>query len=313
MKKILDLLKGVAIGIANVIPGFSGGTMAVILKVYERLIGAASEFLHRPLKVIKDIWALAIGLIIGVIGASFTIIYALNAFPMQTIMFFVGLIIGSIPFIYANTLKYKEENKRLFGLKEAISFIIALALVVTLPILNVRPIIGSINFFTYVMIFLMGIISAGAMIIPGISGSLVLMIFGYYILIVDTLKGFVSSLIHFDFGGLGLSFIIILIFGIGCIIGFFSIAKLINYLLKKYPKAVYATILGLLIGSVFSIIYTTIQDYSDKINFSSPWLYIVSSLMLIIGIACAYFMAAYDKKQVETPEAEDENNESEDC
>ena len=146
MKKILDLLKGVAIGIANVIPGFSGGTMAVILKVYERLIGAASEFLHRPLKVIKDIWALAIGLIIGVIGASFTIIYALNAFPMQTIMFFVGLIIGSIPFIYANTLKYKEENKRLFGLKEAISFIIALALVVTLPILNVRPNIGSINF-----------------------------------------------------------------------------------------------------------------------------------------------------------------------
>ena len=309
MKKILDILKGVAIGIANVIPGFSGGTMAVILKVYERLIGAASEFLHHPLKVIKDIWALAIGLIIGVVGASFTIIYALNAFPMQTIMFFVG----SIPFIYANTLKYKEEGKHLFGLKESISFILALSLVVTLPIINVRPNIGNINFFTYVMIFLMGIISAGTMIIPGISGSLVLMIFGYYILIVDTLKGFVSSLIHFDFGGLGLSFVIILIFGIGCIIGFFSIAKLINYLLKKYPKAVYATILGLLFGSVFSIIYTTIQDYSDKINFSSPWLYIVSSLMLIFGIACAYFMAAYDKKKVLNTKEEDENNESENC
>ena len=311
MKKILDILKGVAIGIANVIPGFSGGTMAVILKVYERLIGAVSEFLHHPLKVLKDVWALGVGIIIGVIGASFTIIYALNAFPLQTIMFFVGLIIGSIPFIYTNMRAYHKENKSI--LSEVFAFIIALALVVVLPIINIRPNIGSINFLTYIMIFLMGIISAGAMIIPGISGSLVLMIFGYYILIVDTLKGVVSSLIHFDFAGLGLSLVIILIFGIGCIVGFFSIAKLIDYLLKKYPKTVYGTILGLLVGSVFSIIYTTVKDYNDKINFRSPWLYIIGFIMLALGITSAYLMARYDKDKVTATEKDEEKAENEDC
>ena len=310
MKKILDILKGIAIGIANVIPGFSGGTMAVIFKVYERLIGAASDFIHHPLKVIKDVWALVVGIVVGVIGASFTIIYALNSFPMQTIMFFVGLIIGSIPFIYTNMKGY---NVKVRLLPEIISFIVGLSIVVVLPIINVRPNIGNINFFTYLMIFLMGIISAGAMIIPGISGSLVLMIFGYYILIVDNLKGFITSLIHFDFSGLGLSFIIIFVFAIGCIIGFFSIAKLINYLFKKCPRIVYATILGLLFGSVFSITYTTAQDYSDKIDFSSPWLYIVSSITLIIGIVAAYLMAKYDKnkeKNIEIGELEGEESEN---
>ena len=84
-------------------------------------------------------------------------------------------------------------------------------------------------------------------------------------------------------------------------------------MLKKYPKPVYATILGLLTGSVFSIIYTTIQDYSEKINFSSPWLYVVSTLMLILGILGAYFMAAYDKHKAQSVKTEEKDDESENC
>ena len=313
MKKILniilDFLKGIAIGISNVIPGFSGGTMAVILKVYERFISAINDVLKHPWKAIKDIWAVFIGMVLGVILASYTIIYALNAFPMQTVMLFVGLIIGSIPMIYDNLKSYKVDNKRLIGIKEVIVFIVFAAIVVILPFLNVRPGVGDVSLLTYIMVFVMGIVSASTMIIPGISGSLVLMIFGYYIIIIDNIKAAISALIHFSFSGAGLSLLILLIFGIGCIIGAIGIAKLIAILFKRFPKLVYSAILGLLLASIFSIVYTTAVDYGDIIDFNSPLLYIVSFILLLIGVSIAIGMYMYDKKHSKIEgEIEDENN-----
>lgn len=313
MKKILniiiDFLKGIAIGISNVIPGFSGGTMAVILKVYERFISAINNVTKHLWLAIKDIWAVFIGMILGVILASYTIIYALNAFPIQTVMLFVGLIIGSMPMIYDNLKSYKKENEKLIGIKEVIVFIIFAAIVVVLPFLNVRPGVGEVSVVTYIMVFLMGIVSASTMIIPGISGSLVLMIFGYYIIIIDNVKAAISAVLHFSFSGAGISLLILLVFGIGCVIGAIGIAKLIEILFKKFPKLVYSAILGLLVASVFSIIYTTAVDYKDVIDFSSPLLYIVSVVLMIVGACIAVLMYIYDKKHPKIEEEEiNENN-----
>lgn len=313
MKKILniilDFLKGIAIGISNVIPGFSGGTMAVILKVYERFINAINNIFKHPWLTIKDIWAVIIGLICGLVIASYTIIYSLSTFPIQTVMLFVGLIIGSMPMMYDNLKANNVENKKLIGIKEIVVFIIFAALVVILPFFNVRPSVGEFSFITYIMVFVMGIVSASAMIIPGISGSLVLMIFGYYIIIIDNVKGAISAFIHFDFCGSGLSFLILLVFGLGCIIGVIAIAKIIEILLKKFPKLVYSAIIGLLFASVFSIIYTTAIDYYDIINFKNVLLYVVSFVLMAIGIAVAVLMYIYDKKhQNDKKEVENENN-----
>ena len=313
MKKILniiiDFLKGIAIGISNVIPGFSGGTMAVILKVYERFISAINNVTKHLWLAIKDIWAVFIGMILGVVLASYTIIYALNAFPIQTVMLFVGLIIGSMPMIYDNLKSYKKENEKLIGIKEVIVFIIFAAIVVVLPFLNVRPGVGEVSVVTYIMVFLMGIVSASTMIIPGISGSLVLMIFGYYIIIIDNVKAAISAVLHFRFSGAGISLLILLVFGIGCVIGAIGIAKLIEILFKKFPKLVYSAILGLLVASIFSIIYTTAVDYKDVIDFSSPLLYIVSVVLMIVGACIAVLMYIYDKKHPKIEEEEiNENN-----
>ena len=301
MKKIVDLLKGIVIGIANIIPGFSGGTMAVILGVYERIIDAVGQITKTPLKVIKDVWLLVIGVVVGVIISSFTIIYALNAFPFPTILLFVGLIIGSIPMIYKNIGLTKEDNKVEY-FKCIIAFLVFLALVIILPFIKKGNAVEDINFVNVVVIFFMGIISAGAMIVPGISGSLVLMIFGYYVLILTDLKNLIASFLHFDFSGFGLNLLVILVFLVGCILGFLLLSKLIKYLLTRWPKIVYSAIVGLLVASIFSIIYTCINDYSEKIDFTSPYLYIFSTLTLIMGILASYFMAKYKGKE------KDENN-----
>ena len=100
-----------------------------------------------------------------------------------------------------------------------------------------------------------------------------------------------------------------MIFGIGCIIGAIGIAKLIAILFKRFPKLVYSAILGLLLASIFSIVYTTAVDYGDIIDFNSPLLYIVSFILLLIGVSIAIGMYMYDKKHSKIEgEIEDENN-----
>ena len=305
MKILYDLLIGAAIGIANVIPGFSGGTMAVILKAYERIINALDEFTKHPFKVLKDVWAIILGLVIGIIIASFTIVYALNKFPLPTVLLFVGMIIGSIPVIYKET---KDENIKFIKISEIISFIICFTIVIILPFLNKDNNVEDINFLNMLVVFIMGIISACAMLVPGISGSLVLMVFGYYILIIGNIKNFLSNFIHFNFSGLGQSFLILIIFALGCILGIILISKLIKILLNKHKRLVYISILGLLLASVFSIVYKTIIDYNEIINFNSVWLYIACVLCLAAGIFISILMTKLDNKYKSKQEEEHEDS-----
>lgn len=309
MKYIADIFKGMAIGIANVIPGFSGGTMAVILKVYERLIGSFSDIATKPLKVIKEIWALLIGVVLGVVVASFTIIISLEHFPIQTIMFFVGLIIGSIPTIVSNI---KVESKKENGLKrikavDIISFVVCIAIMVILPLMDSGVDVEKVTIGTLIVVLLMGVISAGTMIIPGISGSLVLMIFGYYVLIIGNIKGALENLLHFNFVGMKDQIFILIFFAIGAVLGLVFISKLIRYLLTKWPKTVYYAILGLLVASPFSIIFATIQDYKEVINWASPWVYIFGVVMLAAGGAVALGFSIYDEKMNTNKEKEEPN------
>ena len=96
-KHIINLLKGIGVGIANVIPGFSGGTMAVMLKIYDLFVYAFANIFNDFKNVVKKCWSLFIGIGIGVLLALITIVKLLEVIPFITIMFFVGLIIGSIP------------------------------------------------------------------------------------------------------------------------------------------------------------------------------------------------------------------------
>ena len=295
--RILDIFKGFLIGLDSTIPGFSIGTLAILLNIYERLIDDFSEILRHPFKIIlKDIW-LGIGFIIGLVINIISVTWLLSNYPLETVSFFVGLVFVSIP----TTFKKASGEKR--KVRDFIAFFIALGVLVGITLLNA----GSdktmtLNVLFIVMIILMGAIGSGTMIIPGVSGSLIIMAFGYYNVIMDVMHDFLHAFAHFDFNGFGTIVLTILLFMIGVIIGIVFVSKLIKLLLNKYPKTVYHAILGLLIGSPFAIYYLTVNKY--EINYSSPWVYIISVITLALGVVFGILMMRVENKHKEETKEE---------
>ena len=120
---ILNVLKGICIGIANVIPGFSGGTMAVMMKVYDLFVYSFANIFNDFKNVVKKAWSLFVGILLGILIALVTIVKLLEIIPFITIMFFVGLILGSMPQIYNKVRKQKSHlvPYSIFGIKKLAS------------------------------------------------------------------------------------------------------------------------------------------------------------------------------------------------
>ena len=297
MKHIFNILKGICIGIANVIPGFSGGTMAVMLKVYDLFVYAFANIFNDFKNVVKKCWSLFIGIGLGIFLALFTIVKLLEVIPFITIMFFVGLILGSIPQIFVKAKPGKLK------IADIISFVFAIAIIVVLPLINTTNSTDiSFNYWILLLMVVLGIISASAMVIPGVSGSLVLMAFGYYTYVMTTLKDFFKNIFNFSMDNYWNMFLVILCFAIGCILGIVFISKLITKLLEKFPKTVYCCILGLLVASPFSIIYATLTEYT--IVFSIPTI-IFSIISLSFGVALVLFGEYISNKKMKTVEDAD--------
>ena len=295
---LLDFLKGVCIGIANVIPGFSGGTMAVILKIYERIIVGFSDFFKHPLKTLKDLVFVLLGIIVGIVIAIFTITKLLSVFPIPTSLFFVGLIIGSIPNLF---ITYKEQGKTKFI--DIVFLIIAVAIIVILPLLNGGNVTNiQINVWLVILMFILGAICAGTMILPGVSGSLVLMAFGYYLFLMDHISIVFKSILTFTFDNSLNSFIVVLSFGLGAIVGIVGISKILKKLFNKYPKIIYALILGLLVASPFAIIYSIVKEYNDVIASASLLNYVFGVVSMLAGAFLVLLPNIIKKKEEEDNE-----------
>jgi len=290
MNKLLDILKGALIGIANVIPGFSGGTMAVILHCYERIVDGLGDIIKHPLKTIKDLWALLIGMGIGVVFAIVAIAWLLNKFPLPTILFFVGLILGSIPQVF------KDANKNSTSKWNYLLIIPGIIILVALPFINGSDVSSNINIWKLIIILIMGVIAAGAMVVPGISGSLTLMAFGYYTLVITSLKDLMSGVVHFEFGSIKNPLLIGIFFAVGAVLGLVFVSKLISILIKKDKSKVYFFILGLLLASPFSILYTSFTSDEYNMDYKNPAIWIVGIILLAIGTCTPILMEKYSAK-----------------
>lgn len=272
-EKILLVLKGMIIGIANIIPGVSGGTLMITLGLYEEVIDTISHFFKNFKKNLKFIIPLAIGMVLAILLLSKVISICLEKYPFPTTLFFVGLIIGGIPLLWnkAKAAKCKWSNW--------LVFIITFGIVLTFAFLKSGDFVVDLNNLTpigYIILLIIGMISAATMVIPGISGSFVLMLLGYYEPIVNTIK----DLTKFDL--LGHNILILAPFGIGVVVGIVLVAKLIEYLLKKYPIKTYYGVLGFVLASLVAII-------KPLIGISPTLLEVVISIILvIIGGIVAY-------------------------
>ncbi len=245
MKKFTEYLRyflcGLVFGTANVIPGVSGGTMLVVFGVFDRLTEAISGIK----KILGNFWFLftfALGAGGGIILSSFVISSLFSNFGVQTNMFFIGLILGGVPLIY----KFGTEEEKVKPIC-AVPFVIAMAVVIGLTVLEkmdvfklAPDVVTGFDLVVSLKLVVCAAVAAVTMIIPGISGSFVMMLLGVYETIIGAIKD--------------MNFFVIIPFAIGAIIGIIGGAKLISMLIKKNKLMVYSALMGLVIGSVYAIL-----------------------------------------------------------
>ncbi len=293
-------IKGIFLGIANIIPGVSGGTIAVVLRIFDQLIDAVNNFLKNPKKHILFLTPLILGAGSGILLFSKVLELALEKQSMPTSMFFVGLVVGSIPLIYGQAKK-KEVTPPCY-----VAMLMSFVIVSSMAILS-EPSTTSVSEIVITPIFLLQvfiscIIASSAMIIPGISGSFVMILLGIYNIILVSISGLVDALVNglemamngeFIEGILSIvksnSFLIILVGGIGIVVGVILVSRLIELLLEKAFSLTYFTILGLIIGSVFSIFIDpmTYSSYSE-VGGVSGVIIGISVVMGLLGFVIAY-------------------------
>lgn len=248
---IKNILKGMVMGLANIIPGVSGGTMAVSMGIYDKLIHSITHLFKEFKQSVMFVLPIFIGMGIAIVGSSFGIDYLFGAFPLQTNFFFIGLILGSLPLLYGNVKEIKIKPGHM------VSAVVFFALVVVLALLDgtegARADL-SFNLINVIILFLVGVVASATMIIPGVSGSMMLLLLGFYNPILTTIKEFVTALVSFDVAGILAGCGVLVPFGIGVVFGIFAVAKVIEVLLDKYPAYSYWGIIGLVVGSPIAIL-----------------------------------------------------------
>ncbi len=248
---IKNILKGMVIGIANIIPGVSGGTMMVSMGIYDKMIHCVTHLFSEFKKSMKFLLAIFIGMAVALVGLSFVIEPAFEHFPLQTSCLFIGLIVGGLPAVWS---KVKGKGMKL---SYVIPFLLFFAVVVGLAALGEKE--GNAADLTFslwscVKLFVVGIIASATMVIPGVSGSMMLLLLGYYNPIVSAIKDFVTALASFDMQGILAGCGVLVPAGLGIVVGIFAIAKLIEIIFEKFPLQAYWAIIGLIVASPFAIL-----------------------------------------------------------
>ena len=280
MSNILNFIRGFCMALADSVPGVSGGTIAFLLGFYDKFIKSLDDLIsgnkEERIEAIKFLIKLGIGWVVGFILAMLILASVFENHIYQVSSLFLGFVLFSIPIIL------KEEKDTLKGnYKHLIFTFIGAAIVILISVLNPAGEINvaSLTLGSAIYIFITGAIAITAMVLPGISGSTLLLIFGLYLPIVGAIK----KILHFNFASLPA----VIVFGIGVVVGIVSIIKLIRKCLEKYRSQTIYAILGLMIGSLFSIIQgpTTLDVPQDAMNIHTfSIIFFIIGAVIILGL-----------------------------
>lgn len=284
MNKILITITGFLMALADTMPGLSGGTICFIMGIYDKFIASIKDLINKSKrkKALKFLSILAIGWIIGFIFGVIFIDKLLEKYPYEMISFFLGLVIAAIP------ITFKDEYENMKNIKNIIYTLIGIIIVVGISTFNNLSLnidINNIPIWFYIYCFFVAIIAIGGMLLPGISGSTILLIFGIYTFIISTIKDFITTL--------DLSYFpILFVFGMGILVGGFSVTKLISYLFKKHRGIILYLILGLMIGSIYSIYNAPKFIINPQTNTSYHDMNLINFnfIMFLVGICAIIFI-----------------------
>lgn len=273
---VLNMFNGFCMALADSVPGVSGGTIAFLLGFYDKFINSLDDLFRGNMKAKKNalifLIKLGIGWVIGFL-ASATILSGLfttKIYAMSSL--FIGFIIAAVPLIVKQELdsfkgKYKNIVFAIFGLL----LVVGITLLSGNSLFDVN--LAKPDIFTYLYILVSASIAITAMVLPGISGSTLLLVFGLYIPIMNAIK----ELLSFNFSVLP----VLIVFGIGILFGIVFFVKLLRIGLKKFRSQICYTIIGMMVGSLFSIVMwpTTLEEPMQMLTFKS-----FDILFFLIGI-----------------------------
>lgn len=286
MKKIKDyimnMFNGFCMALADSVPGVSGGTIAFLLGFYDKFINSLDDIFRGNMKLKKKaltfLIKLGVGWVIGFLASATVLsnLFTTKIYSMSSL--FIGFILAAIPLIIKQELdSFKGNYKNIFF------SILGLALVVGITLLSGNTLIdvnvNNPNLFTYLYVLVAASIAITAMVLPGISGSTLLLVFGLYIPIMSSIK----ELLTFNFRVLP----ILIVFGIGVLFGIVFFVKLLRIGLKKYRSQICYTIIGMMIGSLYSIVMgpTTLEEAQKMLTFKT-----FDIIFFIIGIIIIYLL-----------------------
>ncbi|MEB8211168.1 DUF368 domain-containing protein [Staphylococcus succinus] len=266
-----NLWRGFAMGTSDLVPGVSGGTIALLLGIYNDFIRSISGiFSKRFWESLKFLIPIALGMLIAIGSLSKLINFLLNTHPIPTLLFFVGLILGIIPYLL-KTSRFKQT----FTAKHYMLVVLGMIIIVVITLLNNgnKHAGETLTFSTslFIKYFIAGVCASSAMLLPGISGSFMLLVFGAY----GTIMYAISEFLSFNFNAMP----ILLTVGLGIIAGFLLSSKAIQYLLNYHTSLTYALIIGFVVGSLYAV-FPGLP--------TSIFMWFISALTLIVGFFISY-------------------------
>jgi putative membrane protein len=286
---ISDVIAGFGMGVAFIIPGFSGGSVAAILGIYEKLVGAIADIFRDFKRSFLTLLPIFVGLVIGAVSLLYPLGWALSAFPLVTVSLFVGLALGGLSSV---TDKISSRPTAANYLALALPLILAVSLSLLPTGADVD--LFSLNLGGYLVLFLVGIIGSAALVVPGISGSMILLILGFYNPIIKIITE------HFLAGkDVLISLLVLGSTGLGIIVGFIGISVMMKHLLNKYPRGTYMAILGFIIGSVPTVFVSAAKDAGMTLETlpADVWHWVLCVLLLLLGFALSFSLSLFGKKK----------------
>lgn len=261
------LLKGLIVGVANIIPGVSGGTMAVVMGIYDKLIGAVSDLRKDFKNSVIYLFPIGVGALLGIVLFSHLIEFLLRDYTMPTNIFFLGLILGSIPMIFGRATH--EPFKKVSVLPFLICFAVMMGMTFLQNISDEgSALITTLTAGSAIRLALSAAVAAACMIMPGISGSMVMVLLGVYTSVLTAISS--------------MNIPVLIPVAIGVVVGILAGAKIIDLCLRRFEQQTYFAILGLIAGSILPILLNA--GYTPGLQT------VLSVITLIAGTAIAFWM-----------------------
>ena len=297
---------GMGIGAGAAIPGVSGAAVAVIFKVYEEIIGAVNNFRKQFGYALKVLVPILLGIICAVIPCIILFSFAFEHFLFILVSLFAGFLIGSFPGITDEVKGVKPNTKQIIIMIIGGLFVITLGVlsVVLGDAINLQGLFDNMPWWLYLVLVPVGAIAAVALTVPGLSGSLILLIIGFYRPLVDHAKEWGGEIVHGNWGHIGQLLGMLACFAVGCVIGVVLVSKIMSVLLRKSKESTFFGIIGFILGSIIVLFfnYESVNYYKNWLGMSLPEYVKVAPYLpwwaeLIIGLAIAG-LAAFGSYQL---------------